>query len=364
MRLALTGGGTGGHILPALAVMDAVQARTGGGTTVRWFGPEDRGERTRIEAAGLSFEPVAAAAVRGRGPIALVRSFARLGGGTFGAVRRLGRFKPDVVFSTGGYGSFPCSVAARLLRRPLVVYLPDVEPGWAVKAERRLATRMATTTEAALASLPRKKTRVTGYPVRKEFFELTREQARERLGIPANANVVVVAGATQGAKAINDAVFRGLRSLVEDAWVYHVTGAAQADDAAGFESALGAGLAQRYFPAAFREDLPAIMVAADVGVFRAGASVLGEVPAAGLPSILVPATYAGGHQMNNARWLADGGAAVIVEEAELGALSETILRLIEDEARLAAMRAAAKTLARPDAAGAIADLVLEVARRE
>jgi UDP-N-acetylglucosamine--N-acetylmuramyl-(pentapeptide) pyrophosphoryl-undecaprenol N-acetylglucosamine transferase len=363
MRLALTGGGTGGHILPALAVMEAVQERTAGATTVRWFGPEDRGERARVEAAGLVFEPVAAAAVRGRGPLALARSFARLGSGTVSAMRGLRRFRPDVVFSTGGYGSFPCSVAARVLRRPLVVYLPDVEPGWAVKAEKRLATRVATTTEAALAFLPRKKTKVTGYPVRKEFFELNREEAREQLGIPVDAKVVVIAGATQGAKVINDAVFRGLRSLVEEAWVYHVTGAAQADEAAGYESALGADLAQRYFPAAFREDLPAIMVAADLGVFRAGASVLGEVPAAGLPSILVPATYAGGHQMNNARWLADGGAAVILEEPRLDTLTETILRLLEDEPRLAEMRGAARALARPDAAGAIADLVLEVARR-
>lgn len=363
MRLALTGGGTGGHILPALAVMEAVQARTSNATEVCFFGPEDRGERARVEGAGLRFEAVPAAAIRGRGPVELARSVARLAGGTFGAMRKLRAFDPDVVFSTGGYGSFPCSVAARLLRRPLVVYLPDVHPGWAVKVEKRLATRMTTTTEAAVAFLPAKKTVVTGYPVRAAFFEMDRETARKQLGLGELERVLVVAGATQGAQTINAAVFKGLRQLVEPATVFHVTGPADVDEAGGFESALGEELAGRYHPAAFRDDLPAVMLAADLGVFRAGASVLGEVPAAALPSILIPGGYAGGHQRNNANWLVDGGAAVVMEEAELGGLVDRIVSLLADEAGLARMRAAARGLARPDAADAIAGVVMKVARK-
>jgi UDP-N-acetylglucosamine--N-acetylmuramyl-(pentapeptide) pyrophosphoryl-undecaprenol N-acetylglucosamine transferase len=128
MRLALTGGGTGGHIIPALAVMEALQARLGGTAEVCFFGPEDRGERRQVEAAGVRFVGVPSAAVRGRGPLQLARSGWRLLRGVFAAVRALRAFKPDAVFSTGGYGSFPGSVAAKLLRRPLVVYLPDVHP--------------------------------------------------------------------------------------------------------------------------------------------------------------------------------------------------------------------------------------------
>ena len=225
MRLALTAGGTGGHIIPALAVLDALQAR-GAVDDVRFFGPEDRGERAAVEARGLRFEPVPAAGVRGRGPVRLAKSLARLGWGMIVALRRLRAFRPDAVFSTGGYGSFPCSVAARLLRRPLVVYLPDVSPGWAVRAETRLATRMATTTEAALRFLPAKKTRVTGYPVRDTFFTCTREAARASLGIAPGERVVLVAGASQGARAINRAVFEALPTLVRNATVLHVTGAA------------------------------------------------------------------------------------------------------------------------------------------
>lgn len=363
MRIALTGGGTGGHILPAMAVLDALRARAGADLEVRWFGPENRGERAQVERFGVPFESVPAAGVRGRNPVQLGASVFRLGTGTIGATRKLRKFGPNAVFSTGGYGSFPCSVAARLLFKPLVVYLPDVEPGWAVKAEKRLATRMATTTDAALEFLPRKKTVVTGYPVRKTFFEQTREEARKALGIGEHERVVVIAGATQGAQAINKAVFDGLRTLVEEAVVFHVTGQTDLPDAAGFRETLGENLADRYDVAAFRDDLPTLMLAADLGVMRAGASTLGEIPAAAMPAILVPGTYAGGHQRQNAKWLVDGGAAEIVEEAEIGRLAPRMLELLGDEAKLAAMHESAKALAKPDAADAIAKLVLEVAKR-
>lgn len=363
MRLALTGGGTGGHIIPALAVMEAVQARVGGTAEVCFFGPEDRGERARVEEAGVRFVGVPSAAVRGRGPLQLARAAWRLLRGTVAAIRALRRFNPDAVFSTGGYGSFPGSVAARILHRPLVVYLPDVHPGWAVKAERMLATRMTTTTEAALDFLPRKKTVVTGYPVRASFFSTDREAARNSFGVAAGDNLIVIAGASQGAARINTAIFSSLESLLADAVVVHVTGAAGLADAESRKSTLRPQLASRYHPADFRSDLPELMVAADVGVFRSGASVLGEIPAAALPSVLIPGTFAGGHQRNNARWLTENGAAVTLEEADLAQLAETLHGLLAAASRLSAMREAARNLARPDAADAIAAVVLEVSRK-
>ncbi|MCC7364890.1 MAG: UDP-N-acetylglucosamine--N-acetylmuramyl-(pentapeptide) pyrophosphoryl-undecaprenol N-acetylglucosamine transferase [Dehalococcoidia bacterium] len=361
MRVALTAGGTGGHIFPALAVYDALIAE-GGVEDVRFFGPDNRGERAMVEPRGIPFEVVNAAGVRGRGPVALAKSVLRLAGGTFAAVRKLRAARPDVVFSTGGYASFPCSVAARVLRKPLVVYLPDVTPGWAVRAEKRLATRMATTTEAALEFLPRKRTVVTGYPVRAVFFATTREEARAQLGIAADEKVLLVAGASQGAQAINAAVFAGLEELTRAATVLHVTGLADFAEAVERKGALGEREG-RYQPAAFREDLPLLMVAADLGVMRAGASVLGELPAAKLPSILVPGTFAGGHQRDNAGWLANEGAAVVLEETQIGELAARVRALLGDGDQLGAMRAAAAKLARPDAAASIAKLVREVAKR-
>ncbi len=363
MRLALTGGGTGGHIFPALAVIEALRASEGDALEVRFFGPEDRGERHLVEVAGVAFESVPSAGVRGRGPLALVRSAWRLLSGTFAAIRKLRAFKPDAVFSTGGYGSFPASVAAKVLRRPLVVYLPDVAPGWAVRAEKLLATKMTTTTAAALDHLPRKKTVVTGYPVRETFFSLDRAVARTSLGLSTDELAVVIAGASQGARAINAAVFETLPRLLQLATVYHITGEAGFEMASAEKSKLSTALSARYHPAAFRPDLPDLMVACDVGVFRAGASVLGEVPAAKLPSVLIPGTFAGGHQRNNAGWLADGGAAIVLEEANISELGSALASLLADLPRLATMRAAAAKLARPDAAAAIAAVVKEVARK-
>ncbi len=362
MRVAVTAGGTGGHLFPAISVIRALEARPELDAEVRFFGPDDRGERAMLEKQGITLEAVPAAPIRGRGPFKVARSLAQLVRGTFVALRKLRRFHPGVVVSTGGYASFPCSLAARILRKPLVVYLPDVSPGWAVRAEMRLATKVATTTDAALAFLPKAKTTVTGYPVRPEFFSLSRAQARTALGIADTDLVVVVAGASQGSQTINAAVFKDIRTILAVAKLYHITGAADYDDAAGFESQLGE-LAERYVPAPFRDDLPSIMLAADLAVMRAGASVLGELPAAGLPSILIPGTFAGAHQRENARWLAAAGAAVILEEADRARLGATIVALLEDEERLAAMRTAAASLARPDAADRIVDLILEVAKR-
>ena len=357
MRIAIAAGGTGGHIFPALSVVEALRAADPG-IDVRFFGPDNRGERRFVEPLGIPFERVEASAVRGRGPIALAKSAWQITRGMATAFRVMRAYRPDAVFSTGGYASFPQSVAARLLRKPLVVFLPDVAPGWAVRAESFLATRMATTTDAALRHLPPEKTAVTGYPVRPEYFALTRAAARQALGIHPDERVLLVAGASQGAQAINEAVLSGVETLTSGTTLFHVTGES------GIERARdAAACCPRYHPSAFRPDLPTLMRAADLAVMRAGASILGELPAAVLPSILIPGTFAGGHQRDNARWLADAGAAVLLEEAEIERLVPLALDLLGDDERLADMAASAAKLARPDAATRIAGIIAEVGSR-
>ncbi len=360
MRLAVTAGGTGGHILPALSVVSALRTMEPD-LDVRFFGPENRGERYLVESAGLPFETVPAAAIRGKNPWQLTKAAASLAKGTGLALRKLRRFKADVVLSTGGYASFPCSLAARALRIPLVVFLPDVEPGWAVRAEKRLATRIATTTEAARRQLPADKTYVTGYPVRDSFRAADRIAARESIG--ANGTpVVLIAGASQGAAAINKALFRALPEMTTRAIVVHITGETDSEEAGERAEALPEESRSAYIHAPFRDDLPQLMVAADVAVMRAGASVLGEIPAARLPAVLVPGKFAGGHQRANAKWLVDGGAAEMLDETRIGELLPRVFGLLGDAERRAAMRGAAKKLDRPEAAVDIARIVAEVAR--
>ena len=361
MRIALAAGGTAGHIFPALATLGALRA-TGAPVEARFFGPDNRGERALVHGHDVPFEAVPAAPLRGRSPVALARGLARTAVGVAAALRALRRFRPNVMLSTGGYGSFPPSLAARILRLPLVVFLPDVEPGLAVKAESRLATLIAAATEAALPRLPAGKTVVSGYPVR-DAFRTPRENAREALGWSADERVLLVAGATQGAQAINRAVWGALAKLCEHARVVHITGQAASDEAAAERLALPENLRGRYEPAPFREDLPALMVAADLAVMRAGASTLGELPAARLPAILVPGTFAGGHQRENARWLAERGAAVVLEEADIGTLEGHVLDLLQDDERRAGMADAARSAGHADGAERLAAILREVAAR-
>ena len=359
MRVALAAGGTAGHIFPALATLGALRA-TGDPVEARFFGPDNRGERALVQGHDVPFEAVPAAPLRGRSPLALARGLARTALGVAAALRSLRRFRPNVMLSTGGYGSFPPSVAARILRLPLVVFLPDVEPGLAVRAESRLATLIAAATEAALPRLPAGKTVVSGYPVR-DAFRTPREDAREALGWSADERVLLVAGATQGAQAINLAVWRALPRLCEAARIVHITGQAASDKAEAERKALPEPLRERYEPAPFREDLPALMVAADLAVMRAGASTLGELPAAALPAILVPGTFAGGHQLENARWLAGHGAAVVLEEADLGKLEGRVLDLLHDDEQRGAMAEAARSAGHADGAERLAAILREVA---
>lgn len=361
MRVALAAGGTAGHIFPALATLGALRA---GGDPVeaRFFGPDNRGERALVQGHDVPFEPVPAAPLRGRSPLALARGLARTALGVAAALRALRRFRPNVMLSTGGYGSFPPSLAARILRLPLVVFLPDVEPGLAVRAESRLATLVAAATEAALPRLPAGKTVVSGYPVR-DAFRTPRASAREALGWTAGERVLLVAGATQGAQAINRAIWEALPRLCGAARVVHITGAAASAEATAKRSSLAEGLRERYEPASFRDDLPALMVAADLAVMRAGASTLGELPAAGLPAILVPGAFAGGHQRENARWLAERGAALVVEEADLGTLEGRVLDLLRDEPHRAAMAGAARSAGHAGGAVRLAAILREVAAR-
>jgi UDP-N-acetylglucosamine--N-acetylmuramyl-(pentapeptide) pyrophosphoryl-undecaprenol N-acetylglucosamine transferase len=142
-----------------------------------------------------------------------------------------------------------------------------------------------------------------------------------------------------------------------------VTGAAEAGEAERLRGTLEPELAARYEPAGYRDDMPVLMLAADLAVARAGASVLGELPAASLPAILVPGTFAGGHQRDNAAWLREAGAAEVVEESDIAGLAALILELLADAARLGQMKSAAARLARPDAAADIARMVVEAARR-
>ena len=359
MRLVLAGGGTGGHVYPGLSVAEALR-RAVEDIELLYIGRAGGAEERIVGAAGLPFVGVQAAGIRGKSPVEAGRGLLALAAGVDQAWRALGRFRARSVFATGGYASVPVAVAARLRSVPIVVYLPDVHPGWAVRLMAHFAARVATTSERALPHLPREKTVVTGYPVRSAFFAISRPAARERLGLPPRAPVLLVSGGSSGSRDLNRAVARHLPQFLSLAHVVHSCGPAFAPELRRLAARVPRDdLRQRYHLYAYLDDMPAAMAAADVAVLRAGASTLGELPATGLPAVLVPGPFS--DQELNARYLAERGAAVALPNDRLDDLLPTVQALFTDPERLRAMRGAMRDLARPQAAADLAQLLLEVA---
>lgn len=365
-RLLLCGGGTAGHVYPALAVLDCVDGDR------LWVGSLGGREQPLVERAGVPFRAVPTSAVVGRGPIALAGSALRNVHGVAAARALLGRYRPSVVLATGGYISFPVVVAARMLGIPAAIYLPDVEPGLAVKVLARIADRVACSTEATRRFLPPEKVVPTGYPVRRELRAWAarpdrRAAGRALFGLARDRTLVMAMGGSQGARSINHALWAVLPRLLESADLLHVTGEQGREKAATLRATLPADLRPRYRPVEYlHDDLGAGFAAADLVVARAGASVLGELPAFGLPGLLIPGTFAAGHQRHNADFLAEAGAAVRVDDGRLAepiVLIEAVQELLRDPPRLAAMSRAALGLDRPDAALSIARLLARLAER-
>ncbi|MEE8384669.1 MAG: UDP-N-acetylglucosamine--N-acetylmuramyl-(pentapeptide) pyrophosphoryl-undecaprenol N-acetylglucosamine transferase [Dehalococcoidia bacterium] len=363
MRLALCGGGTGGHVYPALVITDALQRELPAGAKLEpiYLGAQEGVEVELMQRADIPSHLVSSGPIRGRNPLELTRNAARMTRGVRQARRVLSESGVHAVLSTGGYASFPVAMAARSRRIPIVLYLPDVYPGWAVRAIARLAHRIATTAPESLRRLPAGKTTVTGYPVRQEFSQVSRPEARQRLGLDPEEKVLFVAGASQGAHSINQAVADNLRSLLVLCEVVHISGHDDEEWLAGLASELPDKLRPRYHLFGYlHEEFPWAMAAADLALCRAGASVLGELPAVGLPAVLVPYPYAGAHQRLNARYLVDNRAAVILDDGDLGSMLPLVGGLLHDSTQLDAMSQASRRLARPEAARNIAGLILDL----
>ena len=281
------------------------------------------------------------------------------------SLRLLRRFRPDVLFSTGGFVSLPATIAAIFRRTPIVIFLPDVSPGLTVRLTSHFATSMAVVDEATRDSLPSNRSiQVTGYPVRPVFRTLTRDAARERLGLSRGDKLLLVMGGSLGARSINQALAQHLSELLEAANVYHITGTTNLSAAEAAAEHLPPKLRQRYRLVASlgAEDIAAAMLAADLAVTRAGASILGELPAAALPAIVVPLPAPRVKQDENARALCAHGGCVVVEDYELDrSLVPLVTGLLFDSDRLSQMSTAMAAQARPEAAQDIGRLILQAA---
>jgi len=341
-------------VYPALAVVEALRAAHPA-CEVLWVGGEGGMEAGLIQRAGLPFHTIPAAGVHGVGLRALPGNLLQLARGLLAARRILRQFRPDVLFFTGGYLAVPMSLAG--WRLPQLLYVPDIEPGLALKALARLASRIAITVEETRRFLPRPElATVTGYPTRPGLKKWERAEARQKFGLQSDRPVLLVFGGSKGARSINMALLANLPTLLEKMQILHISGELDWPVVQSQHQSLPSHLSVRYHPFSYlHEEMGAALAAADLAVSRAGASSLGEFPLFGLPAILVPYPHAWRYQKVNADYLKQHGAALVLEDADLQqSLLPTIFSLLEDAPRLEKMRLAMQALSTPDAASRLA----------
>lgn len=343
---------------PALAVHDVLTSKFRD-VEVLWVGGEGGIEESLVRRREISFRAIPAAGVHGVSPLVLPRNLFRLGRGVLAAYRILKEFQPDVLFFTGGYVAAPVAFAGRSI--PSLLYVPDIEPGIALKSVARFASVIAVTTEQSQMYF-HKRVFETGYPLRPDLALWNRQTAHQHLGITGKLPVVLVFGGSKGAHSINMAVLNNLRTLLEKCEIIHLSGEGDWELVKSRREQLPVELAERYHAMAYLHEMGAALAAADLVVSRAGASVLGEFPLFALPAILVPYPHAWRYQKVNADYLARRGAAIMLPDNRLNdELPVTLTVLLENPNKLKAMRAAMFELSHPRAAEKIANALRELA---
>ena len=331
-------------------------------------------EHALVERAGLTFESIAALGLRGKNPFASGQGLWALSQGYRQSGQIIRRFRPNALFVTGGYVCVPVTLAARQAGVPIIIYLPDIEPGLAIKFLARFAKRVAVTAHEAQQFFKPGLTVVTGYPVRDELFSPSfqgggwgevrevKTAARRQLSLRDDLPVLMVFGGSRGARSINQAVTQQIEAYLQVSQVVHVMGTLDEAWVLARRAELSPDWQTRYRVSAYLHDeMVTALLAADLVISRAGASVLGEFPAAGLPAILVPYPYAGAHQNSNAAYLARHQAAMVINDADLNQhLRDMAIDLLTDRERLEAMRQASANLAKPEAATRLAQEIVEV----
>lgn len=366
----IAAGGTAGHVVPALAIAEALRER---GAEVEFIGGE-RAESELIPAAGYSFHRVRIRGLDRRRPVRAALTLLLAAAATLRSVRLLRRLGADAVVGAGGYVAGPVGVAARLTRRPLVLTEADSHLGVTNRLLAPFAKRVflafpiegrgaPTGAEAGRGFLSRRAARkwvVSGRPVPAATGRANRAAARERFGIGPEEPCVLIFGGSLGARRLNDAALEAFGAGSPCA-VLHASGRRDHDDLRRRLDELGSP--PYYKLHAYIEPFADALAAADLVVARAGGSVM-ELAGAGLPAVLVPFPHAtADHQTSNARFIEEAGAAVVVPDAELDGprLAREVGTLLAAPQRLGAMSKAARTIARSDAAERIADELLALA---
>lgn len=372
IRLVIAGGGTGGHVHPALAVINELRERQLI-ADLTWIGSDASVEQEAAKRAGIRFVAIPTGKFRRYLSLQNFTDALRVPLGVLAARQSLTAFKPSVVLSTGGFVSVPTVFAAWRLA-PVITHEQTATIGLANRINARFADVLALSFESTRSSMPRlhHDIRVTGNPVRPQLRQGDRERGLERVGFRHDLPVVYVTGGARGASPINQRIASVLPQLLNQAQVIHQTGPASANSDAEKLAELRAQqpseTRRRYYITEFvGEELPDIYAAADLIVGRSGAGTVAELAFVGKPAILIPLPGTGGDEQSvNAHVLADVGGAVLLPQAEATPqrLLAELSSLLADRERRDRMALAAASVARPDAAASLADIVVELAAKQ
>ena len=368
LRLVVTGGGTGGHVFPIIAVVDELRSRPLD-LEVHWVGSSSGLEREAAKEAGIPFHPVAVGKLRRYISLRNILDSARVPLGSLQSLALVRRLNPDVVFSTGGYVGVPAVVAAWMLRIPSLTHEQTAMLGLATRINARFSDVIALSNGSTPKPNVRSSARVvvTGNPVRASLLDGDPSEARAIFELAGDRPLLYVTGGAQGAKALNNAVGACLDDLLDIVEIVHQTGP---DKFNGSYSALNRQRARlcpekraRYHLAELiGPELPHLYAAADLVLSRSGAGTATELAAVGLPAIFVPLPGAA-EQLANARVLADRGGAIIIDQSELtpARLLAEVRRLCSDPDQLADMARRARSERPRHAARLLADELLSLA---
>ncbi len=364
LKIVLSGGGTGGHIYPAIAVgrelLEDEQVEK-----IYYVGNPKNLEKTIIEKEDFEFLPISVSGMPKKKDLSLVKWFAELGFAVLTCIKYFNKIKPNCVLGTGGYVSGPALIAAKLMNIPFVLHDSDAIPGIVSRKMAPFAKAVNLSFEDAKKRIKSQNIQVNGNPLRKGFNGLNKEECLKKLNLNPKKFTILAMGGSQGAKSINAAFAGAALELIEnyDVQIIHQTGMKNYEN---YMDEISSELRNNpnYLPLAYLEDIATYLSAADIVVARAGSLSLSEFNICGLPSVLIPYPHAANnHQFHNAKALEELGAAICLEDnlCDSDNLIEIISSLINDKERLNSMREANLKLAKPDSTKNIAEMIKSVA---
>ncbi len=373
MRILVSGGGTGGHIYPALAV--ATQLQKIYKAEILYLGSDDGLETQLVPAAGFRMATIQAGKLQRYVSWQTVRGIARVPVGMVQAIGIVREFRPDVTFTSGGYVAVPAGLATALQRVPLLLHQQDVPPNLSNKLIAPLATRISIAFADSRRYFPARKTLLLGNPIRQEILDVRQvsvQQARTTLGLDPSLPLLLVTGGSQGARHLNQVVVQALPELLKFCQVLQISGQKLFDEtralADGILKELDDETKQRYRLVPYlSDDMPMALQAAELVICRAGAATLSELAILGKPSILVPLPPALGisPQEINADTFGNAHAAHVIRniDLKLKLLIDRVQYIITSPAQLIVMTDALKSFARPQATQKIVETIVRLANK-